>query len=129
MSADRKHTHTTVDGRNSSTMTTKEDYEKVMAGVESTVSAVLRGEHGRGKRGEEDVNAIKTYVKELEKEKMPKGFRVIREERKKVFIETLDVVQHELPRSKVGADACAEITEYVDWINSVVSSISEDLAD
>jgi len=35
-----------------------------------------------------------------------------------LFTEALTLVQHELPRSKVGAHACAEITAYVDGLNT-----------
>ena len=70
---------------------------------------------------------IRAYVKELdEKAAAPKKERA---ERKKMFAVHLDFVQHELPRSKAGADACASITAYVDGLNTDYEKVCAEMLD
>ena len=90
--------------------TKKEDYEKVME--------VLARSTG-GTAGTAGADAIKAYVEELEA-----ALKKERDEQKVLFTEALTLVQHELPRSKAGADACAEITAYVDGLNTEFEKMS-----
>jgi len=65
---------------------------------------------------------IQAYVKELEQPMKE------RSQKKVLFTEALTLVQHELPRSKAGANACAEITSYVEWLNTVVDNVTINLS-
>ena len=96
--------------------TKKEDYKKAMGvlAVRTTTSTCATSAA--------TAKTIQAYVKELEQPMKE------RSQKKVLFTEALTLVQHELPRSKAGANACAEITSYVEWLNTVVDNVTINLS-